>query len=68
MWKKKENSHPAHIQKSLKNRKQRLMIEPYYCRICGFEFSDRQRLSPPGRCPQCRRGSIEPAVFTITQQ
>jgi predicted Zn-ribbon and HTH transcriptional regulator len=61
-------THLAHIQKSLKNRKLRLMIEPYYCRLCGFEFADRQRLSPPGRCPQCRRGSIEPAVFTITQQ
>ncbi len=60
--------HLVHIQKSLKNRKQKLMVEPYFCRVCDFVFTERKRLSPPGRCPECRRGSIEPAVFTVTHQ
>jgi len=57
--------HLAHIQRSLKARKKRLVITPYLCRLCGFVFKDRQKLHPPGRCPQCKQGSIEQALFRI---
>ena len=57
--------HLAHIQRSLKVRGQQLKITPYHCRLCGFEFNKRTKLHPPGRCPQCKQGSIEPALFEI---
>lgn len=57
--------HLAHIQRSLEARKKRLVITPYHCRLCGFVFKNRQKLHPPGRCPQCKQGSIEPALFEI---
>jgi len=57
--------HLAHIQRSLKTRGARLAITPYHCRLCGFTFKDRKKLHPPGRCPRCKQGSIEPALFKI---
>lgn len=57
--------HLEHIRKSLKARGQALAITPYHCRLCGFTFKDRKKLHAPGRCPQCKQGSIEPALFTI---
>jgi transcriptional regulator len=57
--------HLEHIRKSLNARGQTLTITPYHCRLCGFTFKDRKKIHPPGRCPQCRQGSIEPAVFAI---
>lgn len=57
--------HLAHIRRSLKARGRQLVITPYRCRLCGFTFKTRDRLTPPGRCPQCRQGSIEPALFRI---
>jgi len=57
--------HLAHIQRSLKARERKLVITPYYCRLCGFTFKDRSKFHPPGRCPRCKQGSIEPALFSI---
>ena len=57
--------HLAHIQRSLKARGQQLSITPYHCRLCGFEFKTRTKLHPPGRCPHCKQGSIESALFRI---
>jgi len=57
--------HLEHILKSLKTRGRMLVITPYHCRLCGFVFKNRQKFKPPGRCPQCRQGSIEPALFKI---
>ncbi len=57
--------HLAHIKRSLKTRNKELVTTPYYCRLCGFIFKDRKKLHPPGRCPRCRQGSIEPALFSI---
>jgi predicted Zn-ribbon and HTH transcriptional regulator len=57
--------HLAHIQRSLKVRDRQLIITPYQCRLCGFEFKNRTRLHPPGRCPHCKQGSIESALFRI---
>jgi len=57
--------HLAHLQRSLRARGERLQIVPYYCRLCGFTFKNRTKLHPPGRCPQCKQGSIEPALFKV---
>ena len=57
--------HLAHIHRSLKALQKRLVITPYCCRLCGFTFTDRKKFHPPGRCPRCKQGSIEPALFKI---
>ena len=57
--------HLEHVRCSLKARGQRLVVTPYHCRLCGFVFKRREKLNPPGRCPQCKQGSIEPAGFRI---
>ena len=57
--------HLEHIQRSLKAQGRRLSVHPYRCRLCGFVFRRRVKPHPPGRCPQCRQGSIEPAQFVI---
>lgn len=57
--------HLAHIKRSLKARGKRLVITPYHCRLCSFVFKNRNKLHPPGRCPHCKQGSIEPALFRI---
>jgi len=40
-------------------------VEPPACLKCGFEFTDRKRLSRPSRCPECRGERIAPAQFSI---
>jgi len=57
--------HLEHIRRSLQTRNRQLVVTPYRCRLCGFTFKSRSKLHPPGRCPQCRQGSIEPALFAI---
>lgn len=57
--------HLEHIQRSLKAKGRQLIITPYRCRLCGFIFKIRKKLHAPGRCPQCRQGSIAPALFSI---
>jgi predicted Zn-ribbon and HTH transcriptional regulator len=57
--------HLTHIRRTLQARGQTLVIAPYQCRLCGFTFKNRTKLHPPGRCPQCKLGSIKPAQFTI---
>ncbi len=57
--------HFEHINRSLKSRKKKLRINPYQCQLCDFVFKDRKKFSRPGRCPQCKGGSIEPAIYWI---
>ncbi len=38
------------------------------CLACEFEFSDRDRISRPSRCPECRSERIEPARFWIASE
>lgn len=42
-----------------------LEVTPADCRSCGFVFSKRDRLTPPGKCPVCRGESIEDPLFSI---
>jgi transcriptional regulator len=42
-----------------------VQIEPARCKQCGFVF-ERERLSKPGKCPECRGTRIyEPLVSIV---
>ncbi len=56
--------HIPHVSRSLpKNEK--LIIDPPQCRLCGFIFKGRKKISKPSRCPRCYAGSIQPSAFWI---
>lgn len=57
--------HFEHISRSLKRKKKKLCIDPYQCQLCDFIFENRKKFSRPGRCPKCKGGSIEAAVYWI---
>lgn len=42
----------------------RIAIEPARCRTCGFLF-DGERVSKPGRCPECRGTRIFEPLISI---
>ena len=43
----------------------RFRLIPAVCRQCGFIFAKRERLTPPSRCPVCRRQSIKRPRFAL---
>ena len=51
--------HLEHIRHSLQRQGTPLVVQPAECKKCGFQFSKRQRLTRPGRCPLCRGESIQ---------
>jgi hypothetical protein len=55
--------HLEHIRSSIKPKK--FLIEPSYCKNCGFKFAKRDRLTPPSRCPRCKGEYIEDPRFSI---
>lgn len=57
--------HLEHLKKSLKSSGERLAVRSAYCRSCDFEFSKRERMSKPGRCPICKSTRIAEPVFSI---
>ena len=42
-----------HLLKTLKNSPYRALITPAQCKKCGFVFH-KDKLSKPGKCPQCK--------------
>jgi len=42
----------------------RIVVEPARCKQCGFLF-DGDKLSKPGKCPECRGTRIFEAQITI---
>lgn len=42
-----------HLIRSARAAGHRVVVEPARCRACGYAFGE-DRLSKPGRCPQCR--------------
>jgi transcriptional regulator len=42
-----------HALRSAKAAGHQIVVVPARCRSCGFTF-DEERLSKPGKCPQCR--------------
>jgi transcriptional regulator len=43
----------------------RFLLEPSSCQTCGFEFTERSRVTRPSRCPRCRSESITAPRFGI---
>jgi len=58
-------SHLEHIEKTLRNSKEKLLKKPSYCRKCGFEFGKRKDFKRPSRCPSCRSEYISPPLLYI---
>jgi predicted Zn-ribbon and HTH transcriptional regulator len=59
--------HLDHIQKTVHKSGGMLVVTPAECRKCGFEFTKREKLKKPGRCPVCKNESIEEPLFEIRQ-
>lgn len=57
--------HLPFIEKSAKQKNRRLLVDPYNCIACGFQFNKRKTFKRPGKCPVCREGRIAPARYSI---
>ena len=57
--------HLGHIHRSIGSMGKKLLIEPYSCMSCGYQFKKRDRLDRPGRCPQCKSSHIRLASYRI---
>ncbi len=53
-----------HLRKSLRNKPYRIVIFPARCRQCHFSFH-RDRLTKPGKCPNCRGTWIQPPTIKV---
>ena len=60
--------HLEHIRFSLHATGGFLEVVPAECRSCGFVFSKRERLTPPGKCPICRSENILDPLFAVRQR
>ncbi|MFH2122482.1 MAG: transcriptional regulator [Pseudomonadota bacterium] len=58
-------NHLEHIRRSLHATSAVLEVEPAECRLCGFVFVKRERMSSPGKCPVCRHEAICDPLFSI---
>src|SRR6185295_10037925 len=56
-------THLEHLERSLKQKGERLVVKPAECLACGFVFRDRHRFTTPGSCPKCRSERIESPTF-----
>lgn len=54
-----------HLLRSARAAGHRVEIVPARCRSCGFTFGD-DKLTRPGKCPQCRGTRIFEAQVSIT--
>jgi predicted Zn-ribbon and HTH transcriptional regulator len=57
--------HLAHLERSLRARGERLVVEPAGCIACGYVFAARSRLTRPGSCPECGSTRIDPPAFRV---
>jgi len=57
--------HLEHIRRSIKRENEQFIIDPYHCVACGYDFVKRNRLTRPGRCPNCKGSHIRMAMFSI---
>jgi len=44
-----------------------VLVVPAKCRACGFEFSE-DKLSKPGKCPECRGTRLFEAQVSIAHE
>ena len=57
--------HLPHIAKSVAGRGGRFIMHPASCLNCGYQFKDRRRLKPPGRCPRCKQSRLQGPDYQI---
>ena len=62
--------HLRHLERSIRRRGERFVIEPSVCLACGFTFTHRERhpYTRPGRCPECHGRRISLPVFHIERR
>ena len=59
-------NHLEHIAKTARSQGYRLETDPEAaCLACGFVFKERQRFTPPGRCPKCRATHLSEPLFHL---
>ena len=58
--------HLEHIIRTLGAKGKKLLVSPYTCLGCGYQFKDRKRLQRPGRCPRCKGSHIRMATYRIS--
>jgi predicted Zn-ribbon and HTH transcriptional regulator len=56
-----------HLLRSLKHIEYRAVIDPAWCRACGFEFSDGKS-NKPSKCPKCRSTWVMEPRIGITHK
>ncbi len=57
--------HLNHVSRSAVPLGMRLEIRPSECLKCGFVFKERNRFTPPGRCPRCKGTYLQKPAFKI---
>ena len=62
---KQVREHLEHIARSLARKGGELEREASRCAKCDHRFDDRERVSTPSRCPECRSERITPPRFRV---
>ncbi len=57
--------HLSHISRSVTSQKQKLVITPSRCILCGYDFETRKRFTRPSRCPKCKSERIQGPRYRI---
>ena len=58
-------AHLPHIARTLGWRGEKLFMTPPQCLSCGYVFTDRARVTRPGRCPRCRGTRVSAPVYRV---
>jgi predicted Zn-ribbon and HTH transcriptional regulator len=57
--------HLVHVERSVAAAGGKFIVIPSQCRLCGYVFENRRRLTRPSRCPQCKRSKLQNPFFRI---
>jgi predicted Zn-ribbon and HTH transcriptional regulator len=57
--------HLEHLERSARQRGERLVTEESRCLACGFAFPGRRRFTRPGRCAKCGSTRLSLPRFRI---
>lgn len=57
--------HLSHLERSVIGKGKKLTVCPWQCLKCGYVFTDRKRLTRPGRCPRCKHSHMKAALYFI---
>ena len=63
--------HILHAAKSLRSEsggRELIVMEPPYCRKCGYVFKDLTKPKKPSKCPRCKSEWIAPPRFAIIKR